>query len=341
MKCSVISIDLAKNIFQICALDDERQVILNKKVKRSNLLHELRLFEPTRVVMEACYSANPWGRRIETLGHKVSLLPAFIVKPFVMGNKNDANDALAIAEASFRPKVRFISVKPVAQQDIQSIQRIRELFVRQRTSTLNQMRGLMAEYGEVCPKLPTKLLKAVPYILEDAENELSAAARRVIKRLYEHVDTLNEQINDVEQQLHALISHTPQYQLLLSVPGVRPTVAATILASINDIYSYKNGRQFAAWVGLTPAQHASGETNRMGKITKRGNRCLRKMLIIGVRAVLNWCDSKDDALNLWLQKIKAKMHNCKCVTAFANKLARIIWAVLATNMPFDAKKACA
>ena len=341
MKCSVISIDLAKNIFQLCALDENRLVIINKKVKRSNLLHELRQFEPTRVVMEACYSANPWGRRIEKLGHRVQLIPAFIVKPFVVGNKNDANDALAIAEASFRPKVRFIAVKSIEQQDIQSLQRIRELLVRQRTSTLNQMRGLLAEYGQVCDKLPSRLLKAIPCLLEDADNELSTVARAFIKRLYEHVDTLNEQIHEVEQNLKSLISDKPEYELLLSVPGVGPTVAATILASVNDIHSYKNGRQFAAWIGLTPSQHASGDKSRMGKITKRGNQSLRKMLIIGARAVLNHCDNKDDPLNIWLKKIKSRMHNCKCVTAFANKLARIIWAVLSHQHPFDVKKACA
>lgn len=341
MKCSVISIDLAKNIFQLCVLDENRQVIVNKKVKRSNLLHELRQFEPTRVVMEACYSSNPWGRRIQALGHQVELVPPFVVKPFLIGNKNDANDALAIAEASFRPNIRFVQVKSVEQQDIQSLQRIRELLVRQRTSTLNQMRGLLAEYGEAPAKLPYKLLKALPYILENAENELSLIARQFIHRLHKHVEGLNNQIEEIENALHRLIAPKQDYALLLSIPGIGPTVAATIMASINDIHSYKNGRQLAAWIGLTPSQYASGETNRMGKITKRGNRCLRKMLIIGARAVLNWVDTKEDNLNRWCQKIKAKMHGCKCVTALANKLARIIWAVLTTQQPFDASKACA
>lgn len=184
MKCSVISIDLAKNIFQLCALDEQRKVLMNKKVKRANLIHELRQFEPTQVVMEACYSANPWGRRIEKIGHSVRLVPAFAVKPFLMGNKNDANDALAIAEASFRPKIRFISVKPVEQQDIQSLQRVQELLRKNRTATSNQLRGLLAEYGEVAEKGIPSLTRAVPGILEDGDNELSFTARAFIHRLY-------------------------------------------------------------------------------------------------------------------------------------------------------------
>lgn len=341
MKCSLISIDLAKNIFQVCVLDSERKIKTNKKVKRSNLIHELRQYEPTLVVMEACYSANPWGRRIEKLGHTVKLIPPFVVKPFLIGNKNDANDALAIAEASFRPKIRFISVKPVEQQDIQSLQRIQELMRKNRTATSNQLRGLLSEYGEVAEKSIDKLLRAVPLILEDAENELSTIARSFIQRLYDHIGTLSTQIEEVTQEINILVSKRDDYARLLTIPGVGPAVSATLIASINDIHGFKNGRQFAAWIGLTPSQHASGETNKLGKITKRGNASLRRALVLGARAVLNWCDKKDDSLNLWLQKLKERMHNCKSVVALANKLARIIWVVLAKETTFDVNKACA
>lgn len=341
MKCSVISIDLAKNVFQLCALDEERKVFVNKKVKRANLLHELRQFEPTNVVMEACYSANPWGRRIEKLGHTVKCIPAFAVKPFLIGNKNDANDALAIAEASFRPTIRFIAVKPVEQQDIQSLQRIRELMMRQRTALINQMRGLLAEYGEVVAKRPGALKAALPDILEDADNELSCSARGFLKRLSDNIDGLTTQITEVDQELNELASKKEEYARLLTVPGVGPVVAATLIASVNDIHSFKNGRQFASWIGLTPSQYASGETNRLGKISKRGNAGLRRMLIHGARAVLNWCHKKDDNLSLWLQRLKERMHSCKSVVALANKLARIIWVVLAKKTTFDVKQACA
>lgn len=341
MKCSVISIDLAKNIFQVCVLDEDKRVKTNKKVKRSDLIHELRQYDPTLVVMEACYSANPWGRRIEKLGHTVKFIPPFVVKPFLIGNKNDANDALAIAEASFRPRVRFISVKSVEQQDIQSLQRIQELMRKSRTATSNQLRGLLAEYGEVSEKGIDKLIKTVPEILEDGENELSFTARSFIQRLCEHIQSLTVQLEEVTQEINTLVSKRDDYARLLTIPGVGPKVAATLIACVNDIHGFKNGRQFASWIGLTPSQYASGETNRLGKITKRGNASLRRALILGARAVLNWCDKKDDSLNKWLQKLKDRMHNCKSVVALANKLARIIWVVLAKETTFDVNKACA
>jgi len=341
MKYSVISIDLAKNVFQICALNEKREIVLNKKVKRANLINVLRQFPPSLVVMEACYTSNPWGRRIMKLGHTVKCIPAFAVKPFLVGNKNDANDAIAIAEASFRPTIRFVQVKTLEQQDIQSLQRIRERMVKTRTGDINQLRGLLAEYGEVVAATPGALKKAIPYILEDASNELSFIARKFIQRLSINIESINKQIKEVETEIESLITQKIEYTHLRSVPGVGPVVAATVMASVHDMNIFKNGRQFAAWVGLTPSQYASGETNRLGKITKRGNQSLRKMLIHGARTVLNWCEKKNDNLSKWLQAIKQRMHGCKSVVALANKLARIIWAVLVNKTPFNVNKACA
>ena len=340
MKCNVISIDLAKNIFQLCVLDDTRKIIFNKKVKRSELLHELRQFEPTLVVMEACYSSNPWGRRIEKLGHTVRLIPPFIVKPFVIGNKNDANDALAIAEASMRPTVRFVSVKSTEQQDIQSLQRISERMIKIRTGDVNQLRGLLSEYGVVVGVGISTLMNAIPSILEDAENELTTIARSFILRLYRNIKRVSTQVEEVKAQLHELIKDKENYTLLQSIPGIGPITAAALMASVGDANAFKNGRQLAAWIGLTPTQYASGETNRMGKISKRGNSSLRKYLIHGARTVLNWCEKKDDVLSCWLQKLKVRMNGCKAVVALANKLARIIWSVLTSKQPFDVSKAC-
>lgn len=341
MKYSVISIDLAKNVFQLCAFNEKREIVLNKKVKRANLINALRQFPASLVVMEACYSSNPWGRRIMKLGHTVKCIPAFAVKPFLVGNKNDANDAIAIAEASFRPTIRFVEIKTLEQQDIQSLQRIRERMIKIRTGDINQLRGLMAEYGEVVATTPGALQKAIPGILEDASNELTFVARKFIRRLSENIEQISKQIQEVDTEINALIGTKEEYQLLRSVPGVGPIVAATVMASVHDVNVFKNGRQFAAWIGLTPSQYASGETSRLGKITKRGNQSMRKMLIHGARTVLNWCDKKNDNLSKWLQAIKQRMHGCKSVVAFANKLARIIWAVLAHKTPFNASKACA
>lgn len=341
MKCSVISIDLAKNIFQICVLDENRKVLFNKKVKRSELLHELRQFEPTLVVMEACYSSNPWGRRIEKLGHTVRLIPPFVVKPFVIGNKNDANDALAIAEASLRPTVRFVAVKSTEQQDIQSLQRIAERLVKTRTGDVNQLRGLLSEYGVVVGTGITTLMNAVPDIVEDANNELTSIARSFVLRIYRNIQRISVQIEAVKTELIDLIKDKDEYALLQSIPGIGPIISAALMASVGDAGAFKNGRQLAAWIGLTPTQYASGETNRMGKISKRGNSSLRKYLIHGARTVLNWCEKKDDVLSCWLKTLKERMHGCKAVVALANKLARIIWSVLTTKQPFDVTKACA
>ncbi|MEW8525578.1 MAG: IS110 family transposase [Candidatus Thiodiazotropha endolucinida] len=336
MKLSLISIDLAKNIFQVCALDADHKIVCNKKVSRKKLLFTLGQFEPTTVVMEACYTSHPWGRAIQTLGHTVKLIPPYQVKPFIVGNKNDHNDAIAIAEASHRPKASFVPVKSLEQQDIQSLQRIRERLMKHRTATSNQLRGLLAEYGVILPKGLRYLRAQVPDILEDAEQPLTVVARGFIHRLYRELVTHDKQLSELEAELSVLFEHNEDYQRLQTIPGVGPVVAATLLASVGDAHYFKNGRQMAAWIGLTPRQHASGENSRMLGISKRGDRTLRKMLIHGARTVLNWCGPKTDKLSLWLKALSSRAHPCKVIVALANKMARIAWAVLATEKPYEA-----
>jgi transposase len=341
MKCKRISIDLAKNIFQLCVVSDENTILFNKKVKRSNLIHELRQFEPTTVVMEACYSSNPWGRAIQKIGHTVLLIPAFVVKPFVVGNKNDANDALAIFEASMRPKTRFVKVKSVEQQDIQSLERARDLIIKNRTATMNQMRGLLAEYGVVAPKGARKLLEATSDALEDPDNELTIITRRLIRRLNDIIKGLYEQALEIENELRSNLKDNEEYERLLTIPGVGPAIASSILGAVSDANMFKNGRQFAAWLGLTPSQHASGDRNSMGRITKRGNKYLRLLLVHGARAVLRWSSNKTDKLSQWLNNLTARMHKCRAAVSYANKMARIIWSVLSKKQAFDYNLACA
>ncbi len=336
MNISLISIDLAKNVFQVCALDDNQNIVFNKKVSRKKLIHTLSQYEPTTVVMEACYTSHPWGRAIQELGHTVKLIPPYQVKPFVVGNKNDHNDAIAIAEASLRPKASFVPVKSLEQQDLQSMQRIRERLMKHRTATGNQLRGLLAEYGIVLPKGLRHLRSQVPLILEDAENDLTTVARGFIHRLYRELVDHDKQISEIQTELSALLEGNEDYQRLQTIPGIGPVIAAILLASIGDAHYFKNGRQMAAWIGLTPLQHASGEKSRMMGISKRGDRILRKMLIHGARTVLNWCESKTDKLSLWLKALSARAHPCKVIVALANKLARIAWAVLATGKPYQA-----
>jgi transposase len=341
MNYKLISIDLAKNVFQVALIDQQNNLVSNKKITRSKLLHTLRQYQPTLVVMEACYSSNHWGRAIEKLGHTVKLIPARLVKAFLIGNKNDANDALAIAEAAQRPKIHFVGVKTIEQQDIQSLQRIRELLVKQRTANANQLRGLLAEYGVVMEKTKANLMNAVPFVLEDAENELSPVARSFVQSLYLRQIQLDEDIKAITTQMVSCASQHEDYQLLSSVPGVGDIVASCVMGSINNVAEFKNGRQLSAWLGLTPSQYSSGDTNRLGKITKRGNQALRRLLIQGARAVINHCEKKNDPLSQWLQALKKRVNSCRLAVALANKLGRIIWAVLTTRVPYHATLACA
>ena len=243
---------------------------------------------------------------------------------------------MAIAEASRRPKTRFVSVKTLEQQDIQSLHRVRERYIRNRTGAINQLRGLLSEYGIAIAKTRRALMTAIPEVLEDADNELSVTMRSLIYRLTEQISQLDEGISALEEELLALTKRHKNYDLLESVPGVGPLGAALLIATVGDAKQFENGRQLAAWMGLTPRQYASGDQTRMGGITKRGDKVLRKTLIHGARTVLNWCDRKDDALSLWLQSLKNKLHRKKLVVALANKMARIIWAVLNTQSPYNA-----
>lgn len=334
MKYSVISIDLAKNSFQICGLSDNNRIIFNKKVGRAKLLNELRQIESTTVVMEACYSANPWGRAIQELGHNVKLIPPYQVKPFLVGNKNDHNDAIAIAEASLRPTARFVKVKSLNQQDIQSLQRIRERLVKHHVGVINQLRGLLSEYGIVVEKSPKKLINAIPCVLENAENHLTTVARQFISELYQEVRMLNKKIQRIETDTNELLGDNADYKRILKIRGVGPVTATALIASIGDGKQFKNGRHMAAWVGLTPKQHSSGDMNIMGGITKRGNRSLRRLFIHGARSVINWCENKDDKFSLWIKSLLLRMHPCKAIVAVANKIARISWAVLAKQTEY-------
>lgn len=333
MKHNLISIDLAKNSFQLCAFDQHNKVAYNKRLTRSKLINTLSQLEPTTVVMEACYSSNPWARKITTMGHDVKLIPPFQVKPFLVGNKNDANDAVAIAEASLRPKTRFVPVKTLEQQDLQSLERIRERMVKQRTALMNQLRGLISEYGITINTGASALKQTIPQILE--AEQLTTVATRFVKLLYKELLGLENRLQAINEELTSLVSQNGDYHRLLEVHGIGPVTAKTLIAFAGNASQFKNGRQMAAWIGLVPRQHASGDVNRLGKISKRGNNTLRRLLIHGARSVIQWCSSKDDKLSRWIKNLLLRMHPCKVVVAVANKLARIAWVVLAKRSTYN------
>tara|TARA_B110000211_G_scaffold31933_1_gene32360 strand:- start:173 stop:1189 length:1017 start_codon:yes stop_codon:yes gene_type:complete len=336
MNSNVISIDLAKNIFQVCLFNEHRMPIINKKVTRANLFMTVMKLDADRIVMEACYSSNYWGREFQALGKKVDLIPPYQVKPFVVGNKNDANDAVAIGEASYRPKAVFVPVKSISQQDIQSLHRIRERAVKTRTAVANQMRGLLSEYGIILPKKMSVLRKEVPFVLEDAEQPLSTTARSFIADLYDELIVHDKQIKRQELALKALLKNDDNYQRVRQIPGIGPIVGSALISAVGDARQFKNGRKMSVWIGLTPLQHASGENSRMGGMSKRGNRTLRKLLIDGARSVITAVENKTDPLSIWIQTLLTRRPWAKVVVALANKLARMAWAVLAKQEQYCA-----
>jgi transposase len=331
---NLISIDLAKNVFQVCLLNEHNKVLFNKKVRRAKLFKTVLMLDATRIVMEACYSSNHWGRLFQNHGYKVDLVPPHQAKPFLTGNKNDQNDVIAIAEASRRPKATFVAVKSLEQQDVQSLDRIRDRLVKGRTAVANQLRGLLAEYGVIIEKKIALLRREIPFVLEDAENQLTVVSREFIYELYQELLFLDEAIAKNETKAASLLSQNDDYRRLQTIPGIGPIVGRAIICSVNDANQFKNGRQMAAWIGITPKQHASGEQSRMGGISKRGNQALRKQLIHGARAVVRWCEDKDDELSLWLQKLLKTKPTAKVVVALANKIARIAWAVISKKQNY-------
>ena len=332
---NVISIDLAKNVFQVCLLNKHNKVVFNKKTRRTNLVEMVLKLDCKRIVMEACYSSNYWGRHFQQLGYIVDLIPPHQVKPFVVGNKNDHNDAIAIAEASARPKARFVRVKTLEQQDIQSLDRIRDRLIKSRTSVANQLRGLLAEYGVIIEKSIASLRKEIPALLECPNNQLTVTAREFVYELHQELMSTDQKIKSNEAKASQLLSQNDDYIRLQTIPGIGPIAGRGLIGSINDPNMFKNGRQMAAWIGITPKQHASGEQSRMGGISKRGNNALRKQLIHGARAVIRWCEGKDDHLSLWLQNLLLKKPKSKVIVALANKLARISWAVLSKKETYN------
>ena len=336
MNNSVISIDLAKNVFQVCLFNEHHRPVFNRKVTRAKLLETVMNLDSNHIVMEACYSSNYWGREFLKQGRSVGLVPPHQVKPFVVGNKNDCNDAIAIGEASFRPRIVFVPVKSVEQQDIQSLHRIRDRLVRARTAVANQMRGLLSEYGIVIAKKIAVLRAEVPFVLEDADQPLSVAARSFIADLYEQLRQYDQEIKSKDLALKELLENDGDYQRLREVPGIGPVVGSALISAVGNARQFKNGRKMSSWVGLTPKQYASGDNSRMGGISKRGNRALRKLLIDGARAVVNWVGDKTDSLSCWIRALLSRMPRSKVIVAVANKITRMCWAVLSKKEHYRA-----
>ena len=286
MNIKRVGIDLAKQVFQIHGVDGQEKVVLRKQLRRAQLLDYFNKLPPCLIGMEACGGAHYWARELQKLGHTVKLMAPQFVKPYVKSNKNDANDAEAICEAVARPTMRFVAIKTIAQQDIQAIHRIRSELVQQRTAKVNQIRGLLAEYGIVVGRRVEVLRNALPLLLEDAENGLTADFRVLLDGLKQDLVTLDERVDDLDKTIKTLASSNTDAKRLQQIPGIGPITATALVCAIGDGKQFKRGRDMAAWLGLTPRQHSSGGKDRLLGISKRGDAYLRTLLIHGARAVL-------------------------------------------------------
>ena len=333
---TTIGLDLAKNVFHAVCCDAHGKVIKKKMLKRSGLLTWFANMPQSLVGVEACASAHHWARELQSQGHQVKLIPPQYVKPFVRGNKNDYNDALAIAEAVVRPEMRFVSIKTPEQQDIQALHRLRERRLRDRTALCNQLRGLLAEYGIVFPRGVNVLRKPIPEILEDGENGLSDFFRGMLSRSYQQLTELDEHIASYTQSLEVLSRQDDACQRLRTIPGYGPIISSAFYSAVGNGSAYRRGRDVSASLGIVPRQHSSGGKEVLLGISKRGDRYLRSLLIHGARAVVIQAVNKEDRLSCWINKIRATRGFNKAVVALANKLARIGWAVLAKNTVYQA-----
>lgn len=334
MNIKRIGIDLAKQVFQIHGVDHQEKPVLRKQLRRNQMLSFFANLSPCLIGMEACSSAHYWARELQKLGHTVKLMAPQFVKPYVKSNKNDANDAEAICEAVSRPTMRFVAIKTVEQQDIQSVHRIRSELVQQRTAKFNQIRGLLAEYGLVVERRVEKLRKELPLILENAENGLSADFRVLLAELQQDLITLDNRVGEMDKKIQLLASANIAAKRLQQISGIGPITATALVCAIGDGKQFKRGRDLAAWLGLTPRQHSSGGKDCLLGISKRGDAYLRTLLIHGARAVLKVADKKDDPRSRWLQSLCSRRNKNIAAVALANKNARIVWALLTKETDF-------
>lgn len=327
MNITLIGIDLAKNVLQVCGVNHAGKAIFNRQVRRANLLDFLAQHAGVTIAMEACSGSNYWGRTLQERGYTVKLLPPQHVKPFVKGNKNDRNDAFAICEAARRPNITVVPPRTLEQTDMNLVHRIRERRVEARTRLICQLRGLLNEYGIVQPRGKETLQATMPDILED-DNELTPMARQYFHDMMEEWRQLNEAITALDKDIRRQCRGHEDCVRLTEIKGVGDITATAVVAFAGNARHYRNGRHFSANLGLVPKEHSSGGKQRLGSITKRGNGYLRKLLVQGAWSIIRYTDKAEDRLSLWAKSLIERRGKQKAAIAIANKLARIIWAML-------------
>lgn len=328
---AVLGIDLGKNWFHLVGLNQRNQVVLRKRMNRRQLAEFAATLPTCMVAMESCPGSQYWGRQFEQAGHQLRIIPAQFVKPFLKSNKNDGNDALAIAEAAGRPDLRCVPLKSTEQLELQAIHRIRSRLITERTALINQLRALLFEQGITIPVGRELFARQLPEILEKADNNLSVRLRALLQRLRARWRDLDTAIADMTGLLTAYSKQSDLCQRVSTVPGVGPMISTALVAAVANARAFRRGRDLAAWLGLVPKQLTTGGKPRLGPISKRGNRPLRALLIQGAQALLTHMKRDRSTLGEWVRGLEARRHRHVVVVALANKIVRICWKVLTSG----------
>ena len=338
---TVIGVDLAKNTFQLHGVDANGKVGLRRKLRRDQVANFFANLPECLVGLEACGTSAYWARVIESCGHTVRRIHPRFVKPYLVADKNDANDAAAICEAVQRPHMRFVPRKSQAQADIQSLHRVRQGFIQARTATINQVRGLLAENGIVFRQGANTVRHLLPVVIDDPNSDISGVMRQLIRSLYDTIVFLDAKIAEQDLALKEIVKADETCQRLMRVPGIGIITATILLAETGSIHDFKNGRQFAACLGLVPRQHSTGGKQRMLGISKRGDSYVRTLLIHGARSVLRsvalgGSPFKNERWTGWLNELSERRGMNKASVALANKTARVVWSMMAHGTEYGA-----
>lgn len=332
MTIRVIGLDIAKHSFQVHAVDEAGRPVACKKLRRSQVISFFQDLPGCLVGIEACASAHHWARELKRLGHDVRLIPPTYVKPFVRrGAKNDASDAAAICEAVSRPAMRFVPIKSQEQQGFLMLHKVRSLLVRQRTMAVCAFRAHMAEFGIIVGQGRQRIFGLIEQMHELEGDGLPAEAQQALLMLADEIRCLDQRISRIEDQLTQIYATHPMCRLLSSVPGIGPITATALVATLGDASAFGSGRELAAWLGLTPRQSSTGGKTRLGRITKQGNPYLRHLLVMGARNVVRYPKARQKLGGGWIDGLLGRKRPMIVAVAVANKLARIIWAMMTSG----------
>ena len=335
---TTIGVDIAKNVFQIHGIDAEGKVLFRRKLKRCDFLTFFSNLNSCLIGMEACSSAHHWGRELTKLGHSVKLMPAIYVKPYVKRQKNDATDAEAICEAVTRPTMRFVAIKSEDQKAVLMMHRARQLLIRQRTMIVNALRAHIAELGMVSRQGIAGANQLIELVECEGDESIPVVARTALKPLVRQLRIVQQEVDHLQDAIHDWHKQSDLSKRLETIPGIGPITASALAATVTNPEVFKSGRQLAAWIGLVPRQNSSGGKIRLGRITKQGDPYLRRLLVLGAHAVLRFSRQGKPVSTRWAANLLERKPYMVCAVALANKMARIVWAIMMHGSKFEVQR---